>query len=114
MACGYGPACATKLLRTTSRKCCAGSIPATTLRGADRDRFSSRKGMFRVHRNMPDGQNQLIKLQTTHCFPAISDYIAPQRVRCARSFWPGFLFGRRAPFEFQVSERDPEEWVPVF
>ena len=25
---GYGPACATKLLRTTSRKCCAGSIPA--------------------------------------------------------------------------------------
>jgi hypothetical protein len=41
-------------------------------------------------------------LQTTHCFSAISDYIAAQRAICARSFWPGFLFGRDAPFEFQV------------
>jgi hypothetical protein len=39
-------------------------------------------------------ENQLTKPQTTHCFPAISDYIAAQRVGCARSFWPGFLFGR--------------------
>jgi hypothetical protein len=53
-------------------------------------------------------QIQLTKSQTTHCFSAIPDYIAAQRVGFARSFWPGFLFGRKSsferlrPFEFQV------------
>ena len=47
-------------------------------------------------------QNRLTKCQTNHCFLAFSEYIAPQRVRCARSFWPGFLFG--APNEAPSSE----------
>ena len=39
-------------------------------------------------------ENRLTKCETTHCFLAFSEYIAPQRVRFARSFWPGFLFRR--------------------
>ena len=39
---------------------------------------------------------EVTKCANKHCFSAISDYIAPQRARCARSFWPGFLFGRHA------------------
>src|ERR1700684_4366180 len=79
--------------KTTSRRCCAGYIRQKIRIRVEADAF---------------GQNQLTKSQTTHCFPAISDYIAPQRVRCARSVWPGFLFGRESSFgglcppEFQV------------
>jgi hypothetical protein len=55
---------------------------------------------------MADNSVGLIDLW--RCFPAIPDYIASQRAGCARSFWPGFLFGRKSsferlrPFEFQV------------
>src|SRR5262245_41838935 len=40
--------------------------------------------------------------QTTHCFLMFSEYIAPQRVRVARSLWPGFLFGLTSPPKFRV------------
>src|SRR4029077_7459391 len=66
----------------------------------------------RFWRHLPE--NRLTKCQTNHCFLTFSEYIAPQRVRCARSFWPGFLFGEMRPIEFQVLERDPEKWIPVF
>ena len=59
-------------------------------------------------------QNQLTNPPTNHCFLAISDYIAAQRVRFARSLWPGFLLGALRHPEIQVFERDPEKWVPVF
>ena len=81
MPSGSAPACVMNPSKTTLRKCCAGSIPTE----AD----ESREAEAAVWR-----ENQLTKSQTTHCFLAFSDYIAPQRVRCARSFWPGFLFGR--------------------
>jgi hypothetical protein len=42
-------------------------------------------------------ENQLTNRPTNHCFLAISDYIAAQRVRFARSLRPGFLFRRPAP-----------------
>jgi hypothetical protein len=45
---------------------------------------------------------QLTKLQTTHCFPAIPDYIAPQRVWFARSFGRASFLGILTPVEFQV------------
>lgn len=41
-------------------------------------------------------KNQLTNTPTSHCFLVFSDYIAAQRVGFARSFWPGFLFGRYA------------------
>jgi hypothetical protein len=40
--------------------------------------------------------------EVSRCFSAIYDYIAPQRVKACPVLWPGFLFGRHAPFEFQV------------
>src|ERR1700685_2333718 len=90
--------------KTTSRKCCAGSIPPRKPPAAE-------TGALWL-------KNELTKSQTTHCFSAISDYIAAQRVRCARSFWPGFLFGRKSSFGRrcppELFERDPEKWVPVF
>ncbi|HTG07641.1 MAG TPA: hypothetical protein VK635_26820 [Bradyrhizobium sp.] len=54
------------------------------------------------------------KPATNHCFSAIPDYIAPQRVRFARSFGRASFLGAKRPLEFQVFERDPEKWVPVF
>src|SRR6202171_6302036 len=54
------------------------------------------------------------KPSTTHCFSAISDYIAPQRVRFARSFGRASFLGAKRPSELQVFECDPEKWVPVF
>jgi hypothetical protein len=54
-------------------------------------------------------QKELTKPQTTHCFPAIPDYIALQRVWCARSFWPGFLFGHHGP-----PQHDPKKVETVF
>ncbi len=78
--CARGPVFVMNLSKTTSRKCCAGSIPPKP---------TTTPETGRVWR-----ENHLTNSQTTHCFSAISDYIAPQRVRCARSFWPGFLFGR--------------------
>ena len=80
-ACVCGPASVTNRSKTTSRKCCAGSIRAEA-------------GQLAAATGVILGQNRLTKSQTTHCFSAISDYIAPQRERYARSFWPGFLFGR--------------------
>src|ERR1700722_116479 len=70
--------------KTISRKCCAVYIPPKRLKVAEPAGFG--------------GEIQLTKLQTTHCFLAISDYIALQRVGCARSIWPGFLFGCRSSF----------------
>ena len=68
------------------------------LRGSAARGLSDRSGSYPLKPDRFWRENQLTKAQTTHCFPAISDYIAPQRAGCARSFWPGFLFGRRAPF----------------
>src|SRR5450755_5101683 len=45
-------------------------------------------------------QIQLTKCGTSHCFLVFSEYIASQRVRCARSYWPGFLFGAMHPAKF--------------
>src|SRR6266404_3685022 len=98
--CGFAPACVTNPSKTTSRKCFAEFIPPKRA-------MAPEAGQVR-------DENQLAKSQTTHCFPAIPDYIAPQRVRCARSLWPGFLFRRAAPLEFQVFECDPEKAGPGF
>ena len=63
----------------------------------------------------PCTQNQLTKCQTNHCFLAFSEYIAPQRVRCARSFWPGFLFGgESAPSNSKLLEARSGEVGPGF
>jgi hypothetical protein len=59
-------------------------------------------------------ENRSTKPPTNHCFLAISDYIAPQRVRFARSLGRASFLGAKRPLEFQVFERDPEKWVPVF
>src|SRR6266436_185531 len=95
--CASAPVCVTNPSKTTSRKCFAEFIlpKRTTAPEAGRVR----------------GENQLTKSQTTHCFPAIPDYIASQRVRCARSLWPGFLFRRAARLS---NSRFLEERVPVF
>jgi hypothetical protein len=38
-----------------------------------------------------------------HCFPAISDYIAAQRVRVPGPFWPGLLLeGLPSAFSVEV------------
>ena len=60
------------------------------LRGSPARGLSHRGGLARE-------EIRLTKSQTTHCFSAIPDYIAAQRASYARSFWPGFLFGRDAP-----------------
>jgi hypothetical protein len=41
------------------------------------------------------------KLSTTHCFPAISDYIAPQRAQVCPVLRPGFLLGNMRPLNFR-------------
>ena len=76
-ACETGPASAMRRSKPISRRSCGGSIPTPK----------------RAIRGRRHAQNRLTKCQTNHCFLAFSEYIAPQRVRCARSFWPGFLFG---------------------
>src|SRR3954469_11623191 len=65
------PASATRRSKTTSMKCC--------------EEFTRPKRCRAPEGGLVGGRNRLTKPQTTHCFPAISDYIAPQRVRCARS-----------------------------
>ena len=98
MRCASGHASATKRSKTTSKRCCGGSIRTRT-RTIERS-------------SVPE--NGLTKPQTNHCFLAFSEYIAPQRVRCARSFGRASFLGRQAPSNSKVLERDPENWGPGF
>jgi hypothetical protein len=47
------------------------------------------------------GQVPVTKLSATHCFPAISDYIAPQRAQVCPVLRPGFLLGNMRPLNFR-------------
>ena len=93
--CAFAPACATRPSKTTSRKCCAESIRPK--RDARRPRCLPSIGAIGYW-----AENRATKSQTTHCFPAIPDYIAPQRVRVC----PVLLAG--LPFWARRSRHDPE------
>jgi hypothetical protein len=61
---------------------------------------------------MPD--NSVRRFDLYRCFPAIPDYIAPQRVWFARSIGRASFLGALRAFRIPGFERDPEKWVPVF
>jgi hypothetical protein len=58
------------------------------------------KGNWAAAKRLPC-RNRLTNSAINPCFLTFSEYIAPQRVGCARSFWPGFLFGTKCPPNFR-------------
>ena len=62
------------------------------LRGSAARGLSDRRGSYSLKPDRFWRENRLTKAQTTHCFPAISDYIAPQRARVCPVLSAGLPF----------------------